>query len=160
VLILGLALVGTMGLAPALMTTTAVSNYPEERRTVGSAINSVAQRFGLAFGVAVLGAIMTSIYASGLAPALTGLPQTSADQADNSLGGALRVIEGLTGESAAVLAEAARNAFISGFRVAIVVAALVLLATALVVRLRLPETSFGGTMHRLDDHRPNNVEAG
>lgn len=160
VLLLGLALVGIMGLAPALMTTTAVSNYPAERRTVGSAINSVAQRFGLAFGVAALGGIMSVVYASGLAPSLTGVPSTSADQADNSLGGALQIADGLTGDTAAALAEAARDAFVSGFRVAIIVAALVLLAVALLVRLALPDTDRQGERRRPEDHRLDNVEAG
>ena len=50
VLILGLVLTGRDGVAPALMTHTSVANYPEERRSVGSAINSMAVRIRLAFG--------------------------------------------------------------------------------------------------------------
>lgn len=138
VFILGLALIGVMGVAPALMTNTAVSNYPPERRTVGSAINSVAQRFGLAFGVAALGGIMTAVYASGIAPALTGLTPADADRADNSLGGALQVADSLSGASATALADAARESFVSGFRVALLVAAVLLLIVAAVIRLALP----------------------
>jgi DHA2 family multidrug resistance protein-like MFS transporter len=103
---------------------------------------------------------MSAVYASGLAPALTGLPRTSADQADNSLGGALQVADGLSGDSAAALADAARAAFVSGFRVAIIVGALVLLAVALIVRLALPATDRQGESRRPDDHRLDNVEAG
>ena len=139
VLIFGLALVGFMGVAPALMTNTAVSNYPQERRTVGSAVNSVAQRFGLAFGVAALGGILTAIYSTGLAPALIELPQVAAEQADNSLGGALQVADSLGGDVKAQLIAAAQGAFISGFRVALFVAAGVLVTVAIVVRLALPK---------------------
>ena len=138
VLIVGLALVGMMGIAPALMTHTAVNNYPARRRTVGSAINSVTQRFGLAFGVAALGGIMTAVYSSRLAPSLTGLTPAKAETADNSLGGALRVADQIGGSTGNDVAEAARQAFVAGFRTSMVVAAVLLVLVAALVRWGLP----------------------
>ena len=58
-----------MGVALALMTHTSVSNYPEERRSVGSAINSMAVRFGLAFGVAAYGTLLAIRYKSDVSGA-------------------------------------------------------------------------------------------
>lgn len=138
VLVLGLLLLGCMGVAPALMTHMAVSSYPPERRTVGSAINSVAMRFGLAFGIAAFGSALAATYSGRLAPALAGLPPAAAGLADNSLGAALQAAGELTGEPAAALAQAARLAFADGYRVTLVAAAVVQLALSAVVFLASP----------------------
>ena len=134
-LIFGLVLTGTMGVAPALMTHTSVSNYPDERRSVGSAINSMAVRFGLAFGVAGYGTLLAVKYRSGVIPATQGLPPEQAYDASESLGGALNVARdsGLTD-----LADAARLAFVGGFQLTLVVAALVLVALAIIIWRGLP----------------------
>lgn len=132
VLILGLVLTGVMGVAPALMTHTSVSNYPTERRSVGSAINSMAVRFGLAFGVAGYGALLAQRYRDQILPALTGLSVQDRVDASESLGGALGL-----GDSAGVQ-DAARDAFVSGFQLTLVVAAGVLIVLAGVVWRLLP----------------------
>ena len=137
-LLTGLALTGLMGLAPALMTHTAVDNYSAARRTVGSAINSVTQRYGLAFGVAALGGITATLYATTLRPAIEGLSSTDADRADNSLGGAIQVADSIGGKAGAALETAARDAFVTGFRWSLIVAAVLLVIVAVLVRFVLP----------------------
>lgn len=135
VLILGLVLTGVMGVAPALMTHTAVSNYPEQRRSVGSAINSMAVRFGLAFGVAGYGTLLAVNYQSHVSPALTGLSPADRYDAYESVGGAISVAQR---SDVAGLADAAREAYVAGFRITLVVAAVVLVLLAAVVWRILP----------------------
>ena len=138
VFIIALLLVGCMGLAPALTTHMAVSAYPEYRRTVGSAVNGVAVRFGLAFGVAALGSVLGITYSRNLAPVLTDLSSGDKTLADNSIGGALQVAKRLGDPAEQVLTDAARNAFASGFSYALIVTAGLLLAVAIIAALRLP----------------------
>lgn len=135
VLILGLVLTGVMGVAPALMTHTSVSNYPDERRSVGSAINSMAVRFGLAFGVAGYGTLLALNYQSDIATAVAGLSAQDQYDASESIGGALNVAQR---SDVAGLADAARDAYVAGFRITLIVAALVLVALAVVVWRVLP----------------------
>jgi DHA2 family multidrug resistance protein-like MFS transporter len=138
IFVAALLLVGCMGLAPALTTHMAVSAYPEQRRTVGSAINSVAIRFGLAFGVATLGSVLGITYSRGLAPAIVDLSSADRTLADNSLGGALQVAARLGGSAEQVVTDAARAAFASGFSHAMVVTAVILAALAVVAAIWLP----------------------
>ncbi|HNE88231.1 MAG: MFS transporter [Candidatus Nanopelagicales bacterium] len=135
VLILGLVLTGVMGVAPALMTHTSVSNYPEERRSVGSAINSMAVRFGLAFGVAAYGTLLAIRYKSDVSGATQGLSPEDQYDATESLGGALNVAERT---NAGGLADAARDAYVSGFQMTLIVAAVVLVVLAVIVWRGLP----------------------
>ena len=138
VLVLGLLLLGCMGVAPALTTHMAVSAYPEDRRTVGSAINSVATRFGLAFGIAAFGTTLALTYARDVSPALAGLPPAERDLADNSLGGAIQVGASLGSSAQASLEEAARAAFASGFQVTMTAAAVLLAVMSVIAAVWLP----------------------
>ena len=139
IFIIGLLLVGCMGVAPALTTHMAVSSYPDDRRTVGSAINSVAVRFGLAFGVAALGSVLGITYSRDVAGALEGLSADDQDLADNSLGGALQVAARLGGSAEQALTEAARGAFASGFTLTMTTAAVILGVLAAVAAIWLPK---------------------
>jgi MFS family permease len=152
VFVVGLLLAGCMGVAPALMTHMAVNSYPEERRTVGSAINSAATRYGLAFGVAAFSGVLMGIYTARLLPSLTGLTADQAAAAQDSLGSALRTSESLVGDAAQALAAAARESYVSGFQVALVIAGIVLAVLAVIVALALrgdtaTERLPGGALH-------------
>ena len=153
VFVIGLLLAGCMGVAPALMTHLAVEAYPEDRRTIGSAINSAATRYGLAFGVAAFSGIVMGIYTSRLLPALSGLTPEQSAAAQDSLGSALRVSEDLGGsEAAAGLVTAAREAYVAGFQAALLVAGLLLAALAVVVAIGLRAVPVaarrtGGALH-------------
>lgn len=137
VLVAGLLLVGLMGVAPALMTHMAVSSYPEERRTVGSAINSAATRYGLAFGVAAFSGMLMGVYAGRMVSVTAGLAPDQAAAAQGSLGGALRTAESLPSEAGAIIAAAARDSYVAGFRLSLLVAGLVLAVLAVVVLVAL-----------------------
>jgi DHA2 family multidrug resistance protein-like MFS transporter len=144
VLILGLVLTGVMGVAPALMTHTSVSNYPDERRSVGSAINSMAVRFGLAFGVAAYGALLAQRYQSEMAAAVSGLSGQDQVDASESIGGALNVAGRA---NLPEVADAARAAYVNGFQLTLIVAAVVLVVLAILVWRILPARLETGTEH-------------
>ncbi len=142
VLILGLILTGVMGVAPALMTHASVSNYPEDRRSVGSAINGMAMRFGLAFGVAAYGTLLAVKYRTDLSPATAGLSEQDVLDATQSIGGALNVAQRL---DVAGLANAARDAYVAGFRLTLILAGIVLVVLAAIVWRWLPRSVEAGS---------------
>ena len=130
-LIGGLFLTGLLAVGPALMTHAAVNSYRPEQRTVGSAVNGAAARFGFSFGIALLGGLLGAVYAYLVAPATAGLSAVNEATASGSLAGALRVSSSLPDGS--TLAAAARNAFTTGYVVTIVVAAVVCAILAILV---------------------------
>lgn len=137
-LVLALLLTGAMGVAPALMTHTAVSNYPEDRRSVGSAINGAATRFGLALGIAAFASIASLTYRRGVDDVLAGVP--ASEGARESLGGALKLASSLPAGQASAVTETALDAFVAGFRIALLSSSLVLFVLAIVVWRFLPGT--------------------
>ena len=121
----------------APLTTLMMAAVPPARAGMGSAMNNASRELGGAFGVAVLGSVLTTRYGSGVAAAIEGLPGSSRATADSSLAGAIEVAKDLPADTGAALVDTARNAFVDGFAqaglasaglaVAVAVAALVLL---------------------------------
>ena len=128
VLVIGLVLFGALGVVPALMTHAAVSNYGADRRSVGSSINSMAMRYGLAFGVTVLGALHAAVYRRELLASPPGQAVEESSDAAASLGGAVQV-----GEQVPGLLSAAEQAFASGYAVVLLIAAGLTVAMAAMV---------------------------
>jgi len=96
---------------------------PSGRFRIGSASNAVALQVGGALGVAVIGSTLATRYQSRLTAALHGHPVSLTVRKEilGSLGGALAVARSVGGETGALLARAARSAFMSGVEVAFVV---------------------------------------
>ena len=138
-LLIGMGLVGFIGVGPAQLTHTAISSFPDERRTVGSALNSLAIRFGLAFGVAVFAGILGAIYQGDVQSALSGLTSAQVDSVLNSLGGAVKVADQLQGSAGEALLVSAREAFATGFGVTLFAAAGLLVLAAIVTSIFLPD---------------------
>ena len=128
---LGVAVTG------APLTTVLMSAVPPGRAGVGSAMNDTSRELGGALGVAVLGSILTTRYGSALAPAVTDLPEQARSAATSGLAGALQVADEL-GAGGAGLADAARQAFLDGFGVAALVAAALVLLSAVAAARLLP----------------------
>lgn len=155
---LALSLLGVgMGTAMAPATDSVMGSLPLAKAGVGSAMNDTTRQVGGALGVAVLGSILASSYASSMAPEASSLPPEAAAAASDSIGGALRVAAGI-GESAAPLVEAAKSAFIDGMGNAIWVAAGVALIGAVLTWLFLPARPLEATTGA-DEAAPPGVEA-
>lgn len=111
-----------------------MSSLPLGKAGVGSAVNDTTRELGGALGVAVLGSVLTSVYASQLHPVTDRLGSAMATAAEASLGSAL-AIPGVPG-----LADAARQAFIDGLGVATLIGAGVALTGAILVGRFMPPT--------------------
>jgi EmrB/QacA subfamily drug resistance transporter len=105
---LGVALVlmgAGMGLAGAPATASIMASLPAESANVGSAINDTTRELGGALGVAIVGSIMSSLYA-------TRLTQTLPDGVPDSGGAAARASHGSAVLNGAAVADPPRQAFV------------------------------------------------
>ena len=96
-------------------------------------MNDTTREVGGAIGIALLGSLVSVGYRSGIDQALTGLPAEAAEAARDSIGAALGVAAQVGGERGLALAEAAGSAFTDGLGIAFLVAAALMMATAVVV---------------------------
>jgi EmrB/QacA subfamily drug resistance transporter len=134
-MVLGLGMSLTM--APA--TDSIMGSLPRAKAGVGSAVNDTTRQVGGALGVAVLGSVVASGYASRIAGALRGgLPPASVHSAHDSVGGAVAVSQSIGGPAGQVLASAARHAYVGAMRPAMLIGMAVILAGAVVVLAFLP----------------------
>jgi EmrB/QacA subfamily drug resistance transporter len=139
VLLAGLLVMASgMALAMAPTTDLLMSSVPRAHAGMGSAMNDTTRELGGSLGVAVFGSLLASTYAATIAPATAGLPEQARVAADSSLAGALAVSERL-GDGGETLAAAARDAFMRGFRVSLVIGAVVVAAAGLVAYRFLPD---------------------
>ena len=120
-----------MGMTMAPATESIMGSLPRAKAGVGSAVNDTTRQVGGALGVAILGSLLASTYASSLGDAVPA-------GARRSVGAALEVARGLGGDQGAALAAAARSAYVEGMRVGVLVAAGVALLGALVALVFLP----------------------
>jgi len=124
----GLLLIGVgAGLLLPTATNSVVGSLPQGDSGIGSAMNAVALQVGGALGVAVVGSVLSTRYEDHMTAALTGrhLPIAIKHTILGSLGGALAVARVAGGATGALLARAARAAFMSGMEVSFVVGAMV-----------------------------------
>jgi hypothetical protein len=132
-----------MGLTSAPATEAIMGVVPKAKAGVGSAMNDATRLLGGTLGVAVIGSVFASLYASRIGDLLpTALPGGAATTAKESVGGALTV----AGEAsqaghprvAAAISEATNSAFFSGFHAGDLVAGLVAAAGAVMALALLP----------------------
>ncbi|MCX3062516.1 MFS transporter [Streptomyces beihaiensis] len=105
-----------------------LSSVPKEQAGAASAVSETAYELGAALGIALLGSIVTGVYADFATP--SGVPGDVASAAHESLGGAVESASALPPAQAADLLAQAKGAFVDGLQVATGVGAAVLLATA------------------------------
>jgi hypothetical protein len=117
------------------MTTLIMSAVPLAKAGVGSAMNDTTRELGGALGVAVLGSLVTSTYASSIGDSLTGLGGAERGIAESGLVGAFDVASRLGADGAAVV-DAAKQAFVDGIGVA-AIAGSIAVAIAAVATYRL-----------------------
>ncbi|HVT77729.1 MAG TPA: MFS transporter, partial [Acidimicrobiales bacterium] len=135
-MIMGLGMANVM--APA--TDSIMGSLPRAKAGVGSAVNDTTRQAGGAFGVAVLGSLLSSRYASEVTHILgKGAPVLAAVK--NNVGAAHGFALTKLNDAPALqrhIIDVSNRAFISGFHYAALVGVGVLLATALAVLRFLP----------------------
>ena len=127
-----------MAITMTPLTTLIMSSVPLGRAGVGSAMNDTTRELGGALGVAVLGSVVTSQYASGIAGAVLGLPDAARALVTSGLSGGLAVGAQIGGPQGDAIAAAAKQAFVDGLGAAALAGAALVVVAALVARFLLP----------------------
>jgi EmrB/QacA subfamily drug resistance transporter len=127
-----------MGLAMAPATDAIMGSLPKAKAGIGSAMNDVVREVGGTLGVAVLGSIVSTSYASGMDGATSGLPHGAAEAASDSVSAAHEVAAEAGGQTGAHLIALADQAFVDAMTSAAGVAAAVALFGALIAAVLLP----------------------
>jgi Na+/melibiose symporter-like transporter len=141
-------LVSGISLTMSPMTAGIMSAVPPRRAGSGSAMNDASRELGAALGVAVLGSVAASRYASHLSPHITHLPASAQNASTESISGALQTAQSLSHEAGAQLATAAEHAFVSGLHVACLAGVILsALAAVIVYRFFPAQTAPQGAMH-------------
>ncbi len=123
--VLGLLVAGAgTGAAMTAASAAIVGNAPAHRAGMASSVEEVSYELGSLIGVAVLGSLLAAAYTGTVR-----LPEGSPESAADSLDQARVVADRVGGADAAALLEAATDAFDNGYRLTLVVAAVVLLAS-------------------------------
>ena len=136
-LILGVGV--ALALAPC--TESVMGSLPIEEAGVGSATNDTAMQIGGALGVGVLGTALILRYQHLVAPAVAhaGVPASVQKLIESSVGAALAVAQHAPAKQGRALAALARQAFVSGMDLALVIATVVVALAAVVVVVLLPD---------------------
>jgi EmrB/QacA subfamily drug resistance transporter len=136
--IMGHGMASTM----APMTAAVMNAVGPQRAGLGSATTNSSREVGGVFGIALLGTILFTRLESVLGPSLAGLGLSRQQQAAITSAAGHGQLDlsalGLDPEQAAAVGRAFGDAFLSGFRLALVVAGLALLAAALVANRFIP----------------------
>ena len=133
------ALMGAgVGLAMAPATEAIMGSLSPAKAGIGSAMNDVVREVGGTLGVAVLGSVLASAYATGMGGAVTGLSGEAAAASTDSIGAAHAVAGELGGDRGAGLVASANDAFIDAMSTTAGIAAAIALAGALIAAAFLP----------------------
>ena len=122
-----------LAMTPA--TNAIVASLPRAKQGVASAVNDTARELGSAFGIAILGSAFNSAYRGNISGSLRGQPAPVAAAARSAPAAAFAAAHqaGAAGQS---LATAARDAFMTGSRAAMLIGTALLLVGAAYVALR------------------------
>ncbi|MET8093296.1 MFS transporter [Micromonospora sp. NPDC005220] len=128
---------GGLVMVMSLVTELVLGAAPPEQAGVASALTESSSELGGALGMAILGSVGAAVYRREIVDGLpAGLPADTTDAAQETLGGALAVAQGLPAELADAVRHAAAVAFTDGLHLAAYAAMAVMLlgaVTALVV---------------------------
>lgn len=113
--------VGT-GLAMSPATTAITESLPADKQGVASALNDTVREFGSAIGVALIGSVLAAGYSGEIETTTATLPEELAEPVGEGIGQAMAVATQV-GPEGQVIAVAARDAFLSGWSLAMIVAA-------------------------------------
>jgi hypothetical protein len=124
-----------MAVSVAPLTTTVMGAVDTQHAGIASGINNAVSRTAGLIAIAVLGIVVLGVFSGALASNLTGLHlpfdvQSSIVAQQNKLVG-IDIPAGLSNATHAAVQSAISEAFVTGFRVVMIIAALLALASAL-----------------------------
>jgi EmrB/QacA subfamily drug resistance transporter len=128
-----------MGMTMAPATESVMGSLPREKAGVGSAVNDTTRQMGGALGVAIIGSVVSSVYATNISAIAGrfGVGGAELTESRASLGGALGVAAGL-GDRAAGYTVAVKDGFVDALSNGLRISALVILGAAFVAWRFLP----------------------
>ena len=128
-----------MGMTMAPATESVMGSLPREKAGVGSAVNDTTRQMGGALGVAIIGSVVSSVYAANISDIAGrfGVRGAALTESRASLGGALGVADGL-GDRAAGYTVAVKDGFVDALSNGLRISALVILGAAFVAWRFLP----------------------
>ncbi len=139
-----------IGLAMSPSTTAITESLPPEKQGVASALNDTVRELGGAIGIALLGSIVNAGYRSNVHSATAGLPTDVARDVEAGIGSAFASTPRL-GDSAPVVLDAARDAFVDGWRVSMWFGAALAAVAFLFVVVRGPRSADAEAPATADD---------
>jgi EmrB/QacA subfamily drug resistance transporter len=126
-----------MGMTSAPVTESIMGSLPPDRAGVGSAVNDTTRQTGGALGVALIGSVFASRY-HALMGTVLGVSPAVSHAAHDSIGRALEVAAKLPAPQAALVAGAARHAYVGAMRPAFGTACAVVVLSIVVAAKFLP----------------------
>ena len=133
----------TAGVSAVLTPATDVimSSVPAGKAGVGSAINDSTREIGGTLGIAVMGSIFASVYRTRVGDDISdlGLGPAATRAAEESIGAATSLAESTAGSTGLAVVDAAREAFMAGMSLSMLIAAVLTGVGAAAIWFRLPD---------------------
>ena len=136
----------SMGNVMAPSTDSIMGAVPEANAGVASAMNDVTRQVAGAFGVAVIGSVINTVFGSRMDSAVVGLPAEVAAAATDSIGAAAKVASALPADQALGLIIQAKQGYTDALGVAVLVAAVIAVAAAFAVLNFMPARHLPATV--------------
>jgi EmrB/QacA subfamily drug resistance transporter len=127
-----------MGWIMGPATESVMGAVPEDKAGVASAMNDVTRQVGGSLGTAVIGSLITSLYAANMTDSVSSLPDSAQVAAKDSVGMANAVATKLPVSQAADLTHAAASAFTDAMAIGFTVAGVTAVLAAIAVKVWLP----------------------
>ncbi|WP_446470256.1 MFS transporter [Xenorhabdus stockiae] len=129
-----------VGAAMTAASTSIMFSAPEHSAGTAASIEEIAYELGGLIGVAVLGSLLVAIYTAAFTlPADIAVSESVSSALQNSIDEAIIVAEGLKGDMALSLLQAAKLAFDSAFLSVLTIAGSLLLLSATIIALFTPK---------------------
>jgi EmrB/QacA subfamily drug resistance transporter len=147
-----------MGMTMAPATESVMGSLPRDMAGVGSAINDTTRQVGGALGVAIIGSVVSSIYATriGAVAGKLGLDAASTGAAESSLGQAQQVAGELGGAAGSLFADA-NAVFVDALSIGLRISAVVVVATAVMAWRFLPAHASSPELDTLPAELPDEL---
>jgi hypothetical protein len=127
-----------MGLTSAPATESIMGAVQTDKAGIGSAVNDATREVGGTLGVAVIGSVFASLYATQVQDLRGTVPAAAAEAAGQSVGAAFTAAAQLPAGAAQLVRAAAEQGFFDGLAAGCLVASGVALAGAVVAAVALP----------------------
>ncbi|WBP89119.1 DHA2 family efflux MFS transporter permease subunit [Kitasatospora cathayae] len=137
-IVLGLVMGSGMAHVMPPVTVAIMGSLPREKAGAGSAVNNTFRQVGGSLGVAVLGAVLSTVYRDGMSDTLTHLPEGLRDKAGESLEATLAIADRVPNGQGKALIAPAHDAFIHAMHVVASLSVGISLVGALVAWFLLP----------------------